>query len=82
LVLGVFGGIGLSLGLVGISGAGGMDGDVGGGGVCCEQPAAIALNAIAANVNFCACMATLLLVESTNCMLAGRFPIAGHALYP
>jgi hypothetical protein len=33
LVLGVLRGNGLSLGLVGISGAGGIEGDMGGGGV-------------------------------------------------
>ena len=58
MVLGVFGG--LSLGLVGISGAGGIDGDVGGGGIGCEQPAAIMLKASAAKVNFRGRMAMLL----------------------
>ncbi|HEX3950177.1 MAG TPA: hypothetical protein VHW95_10045 [Steroidobacteraceae bacterium] len=49
LVFGVFG-VGLEDG-GGISGAlGGTDGDVGGGGVCCVQPAVIAARAIAASV--------------------------------
>jgi hypothetical protein len=49
LGFGVFGGVGFDEG-GGISGAlGGTDGDV--GGVCCVQPAAIALRAITAIIN-------------------------------
>lgn len=51
LVLGVFGGNGLSRGFVGISGAGGgIEGDVGGGGVIWLQPAMAAVRSAPARV--------------------------------
>jgi hypothetical protein len=49
LRFGVFGGSGFVDGGVGNSGAEfGIDGDVGGGGVCCAQPTATALSVMAA----------------------------------
>jgi hypothetical protein len=52
LVFGVFGGIGFDDGGVGtVGGEFGIDGDEGGGGVCCIQPAALALSAMAANID-------------------------------
>jgi hypothetical protein len=52
LIFGVFGGIGFVDGGVGTVGGGlGIDGDEGGGGVCSVQPAAIALSAMAANID-------------------------------
>jgi hypothetical protein len=52
LRFGVFGGRGFVDGGVGISGAElGVDGDEGGGGVCCVQPAVIAQTAMAARVD-------------------------------
>jgi hypothetical protein len=50
LVLGVFGGNGLSLGFVGSSGAGGIEGDVGSGGECWPQPVKAAVRTAAARV--------------------------------
>ena len=51
LVLGVFGGNGLSLGFAGISGAGGgIEGDVGGGGMFWVHPAMAAVRSAAARV--------------------------------
>jgi hypothetical protein len=49
-VLGVFGGNGLSLGFVGTSGAGGIEGEVGGGGVFWVQPAMAAVRTAAATI--------------------------------
>jgi hypothetical protein len=51
-MFGVFGGNGFEDGGVGTSGAElGIDGDVGGGGVCMEQAAAPALNAVKATID-------------------------------
>jgi hypothetical protein len=50
-MFGVFGGRGFVDGADGNSGACGVDGDVGGGGEYCVQPAAMAFNAMAARVN-------------------------------
>ena len=52
---GVFGGRGFVDGGVGNSGAEfGIDGDEGGGGVCCAQPTVIALSVMAARVDLVA----------------------------
>ncbi|MEO7206293.1 MAG: hypothetical protein ABI356_00500 [Steroidobacteraceae bacterium] len=61
LAFGVFGGKGFDAGGVGISGAEfGTDGDVGGGGVCCVQPIAIALSAMATRENLASFMVAAL----------------------
>jgi len=55
LVFGVSGGVGFADGGGGTSGDElGIDGDVGGGGVCCAQAAAIALSAMTARVDLVA----------------------------
>jgi len=60
LLFGVFGGRGFDDGRVGISGAEfGSDGDAG-GGVCCVQPIAIALSAMAARLDLARLISALL----------------------
>jgi cytochrome bd-type quinol oxidase subunit 2 len=88
-VFGVLGGNGVSEGFIGISGAGGIAGEVGGGGAFCAHPASAAAAIAATTVNRVAFIFALLSrgnfwktrdrVKATNCAL-WQSVIVGQAL--